>query len=82
MYKLNISYKQFYIILNEIWLYESDPNAAHLAANSGNTTYGADVIAQVPVKQSVKIGTEPQENITKCEPRVYSARFTVHILHL
>ena len=27
MYMLNISYKQFYITLNEIWLYESDPNA-------------------------------------------------------
>ena len=26
MYRLNISYKQFYIILNEIWLYENDPN--------------------------------------------------------
>ena len=27
MYRLNISYKQFYITLNEIWLYESDLNA-------------------------------------------------------
>ena len=27
MYWLNISYKQFDITLNEIWLYESDPNA-------------------------------------------------------
>ena len=27
MHRLNISYKQFYVILNEIWLFESDPNA-------------------------------------------------------
>ena len=27
MYRLNISYKQFYITLSELWLYESDPNA-------------------------------------------------------
>ena len=26
-YRLNISYKQFYITLNDIWLYESDSNA-------------------------------------------------------
>ena len=50
MYRLNISYKQFYITLNEIWLYESDSNAprtANLVTNSGNTAYGADVIEQV-----------------------------------
>ena len=28
MYRLNISYKQFHVTLNEIWLYESDPNAS------------------------------------------------------
>ena len=27
MHRLNISYKQFYVTLNEIWLFESDPNA-------------------------------------------------------
>ena len=27
MHRLNISYKQFYVPLNEIWLFESDPNA-------------------------------------------------------
>ena len=27
MHRLNISYKQFYVTLNEIWLIESDPNA-------------------------------------------------------
>ena len=27
MYRLNISNKQFYVTLNEIWLFESDPNA-------------------------------------------------------
>ena len=27
MYRWNISYKQFYVTLNEKWLYESDPNA-------------------------------------------------------
>ena len=26
MHRLNISYKQFYVTLNEIWLFESDPN--------------------------------------------------------
>ena len=47
MYRLNISYKRFYIILNEISLCESDPNppvhAANLVANSGNTAYGVGV---------------------------------------
>ena len=27
MHRLNIAYKQFYVTLNEIWLFESDPNA-------------------------------------------------------
>ena len=27
MHRLNISYKQFYVTLNEIWLFASDPNA-------------------------------------------------------
>ena len=27
MHRLNISYKQFYVTLNEIWLFECDPNA-------------------------------------------------------
>ena len=27
MHRLDISYKQFYVTLNEIWLFESDPNA-------------------------------------------------------
>ena len=27
MHRLNITYKQFYVTLNEIWLFESDPNA-------------------------------------------------------
>ena len=52
MYRLNISvlYKQFYITSNDIWLYESDPNAplhaANLVANSDNTACGIDVIKQ------------------------------------
>ena len=35
MYRLNISYKQFYITLNEIWLYESDPNAPSTCSEPG-----------------------------------------------
>ena len=49
MYRLNISYKQVYITINEIWLYESDPNAppvlaANLVANMQIIAYGVDVI--------------------------------------
>ena len=48
MYKLNISYKQFYIILNEIWLYMKVTqmhlvHAVNLEANSGTTAYWVDV---------------------------------------
>ena len=35
MYRLNISYKQFYITLNEIWLYESYPNAPSTCSELG-----------------------------------------------
>ena len=35
MYTLNISYKQFYITLNDIWLYESDPNAPSICSKPG-----------------------------------------------
>ena len=35
MYRLNISYKQFYITLNEIWLYESAPNAPRTRSEPG-----------------------------------------------
>ena len=35
MYRLNISYKQFYITLNEMWLYESDPNAPSTSSEPG-----------------------------------------------
>ena len=48
MYRLNISYKIFYITLTEKWLYESDPNApvhaANLVANGGDTAYGVDFL--------------------------------------
>ena len=48
MCRLNISHKQFYITLNDTFLYESDQmppvHAANLVANSGNTAYGVDVI--------------------------------------
>ena len=44
-YRLNISYKQFYITLNVIWVYESDPNAASKYSEPGDkTAYGVDVI--------------------------------------
>ena len=35
MYRLNISYKQFYITLNDIWLYESDPNVPSTCSEPG-----------------------------------------------
>ena len=35
MCRWNISYKQFYVTLNEIWLYESDPNAPSTCSESG-----------------------------------------------
>ena len=35
MYRLNISYNQFYITLNEIWLYESDPHAPSTCSEPG-----------------------------------------------
>ena len=35
MYRLNISYKQFYMTLSEIWLYESDPNAPSACSEPG-----------------------------------------------
>ena len=48
MYRLNVSYKQFYITLNEVWLFKvtqvTPVHAANLVANSGNTAYGVDVI--------------------------------------
>ena len=41
MYRLYISYQEFYITLNDMWLYESDPNApvhvGKLLANCGNS---------------------------------------------
>ena len=48
MYRLNVSYKLFYITLNEVWLFKviqvSPVHAANLVANIGNTAYGVDVI--------------------------------------
>ena len=35
MYRLNISYERFYIILNEISLYEIDPNAPSACSEPG-----------------------------------------------
>ena len=35
MYRLNISYKHFYFTSNEIWLYESDPNAPSTCCEPG-----------------------------------------------
>ena len=35
MYRLNVSYKQFYITLNGIWLFESDPNAPSACSGPG-----------------------------------------------
>ena len=35
MGRLNLPYKQFYINLNEIWLYESDPNASSTCSEPG-----------------------------------------------
>ena len=46
MYRLNISYKQFYVTLNEIGLYKSNPNtpSTYSEPGGGNTAYGFDVI--------------------------------------
>ena len=35
MYRLNIAYKQFYITSNDIWFYESDPNAPSTCSEPG-----------------------------------------------
>ena len=44
MYRLNITYKQFYVTLNEKVTQMPPVHAANLVANSGNTAYGVDVI--------------------------------------
>ena len=43
MYRLNIAYKQFYITLNEIWLYESDPNAPIIVLHGRIFKWSKDV---------------------------------------
>ena len=35
MYRVYISYQQFYITLNEMWLYENDPNAPSTYSEAG-----------------------------------------------
>ena len=43
MYALNISYKQFYITLNDQWLYESDPNAPSTCSEHGGKLMGVHI---------------------------------------
>ena len=35
MYRIDVSYEHFYTTLNEIWLYESDPNALSTCSEPG-----------------------------------------------
>ena len=46
MYRWNISYKQFYVTLNEKWLYESDPNAPSTCSEPGGKQWQCSIGGQ------------------------------------
>ena len=73
MYRLNISYKQFYITLNKIWLYESDPNAPSTSREPGgkqwqHSIWGCNYNNQLPVVLQYFTNIAAIQNVVVLQP--------------